>query len=214
MTKFNLIVGGIAIVLLFTMGFVSGWHSHKRFKPCPEITHDTIKVTDPYWHHIADSLSNLPPEEVIKWLPQDTLFIPNDTVFKDVDTMAILRDYYSIYTYDWTKNDDTLGVVLKTTVTKNQPIAYDLKYKIFTPFTTTINNVDNSITYNSYLQFGLDIPIYNYAADSNRFNNINDLGLELTYSFPKGYIGAAWVPNRDIVGVRFGTTLCKFKKKR
>mgnify|MGYP001596752611 CR=1 FL=1 len=209
MNKTDLIVTGVLAILLLVIGGYCGWSLHKTLKPCPVITHDTITIEDPYWHNIADSLAGLPPEEVIKWLPQDTLYIPGDSIPMKVDTAAILKDYFSVYKYKWEKKTDTLTANLETTVTRNMPIKYDLKYKINVPFTTVVNSVDNSVAYNSYLQFGLFMPVY--KLDKSKVN-IQDLGLEGTYIFPKSYIGASWQPNTQSIMARTGVTLFKFKK--
>lgn len=204
MNKNNLIVAGGLLLFLLTVGFIGGWNAYKTFKPCPTITVDTVKVEDPYWHHIADSLAGLPPKEKIKWLPQDTLFIPGDTMFKDVDTLAILRDYYSVYQYEWNKNNDTLNINLLTTVTKNQPISYKLNYKFNIPFTTVENNIDNSVTYGKYIYLGIDVPIKNF----------NYIEVEALYAFPKGYIGVGYEPEIKSFSAKAGITLFKFNNKR
>lgn len=204
MNKNNLIVAGALILFLLTMGFVGGWNAHKTFKPCPTITVDTVTVQDPYWHHIADSLAGLPPKEKVKWLPQDTLFVPGDTVLADVDTAAILKDYFSVYKYEWNKNTDTLNINLQTTVTKNQPISYKLNYKFNIPFTTIENNIDNSVTYSKYLYLGIDIPIKNF----------NYIEVEALYAFPKGYVGVGYEPEIKSFSAKAGVTLFKFNDKR
>ena len=194
-----------AIVIILGLGFWAGWKSHSALQPCPTITVDTIEVYDPYWHHIADSLAGLPPKEVIKWLPQDTLYIPGDSVLVNVDTAAILKDYFSVYKYQWEKLDSgLLQVNLETTVTKNKPIKYDLKYKILRPQSVIINNIDNSVLYNSYIMAGVDIP----------FKNINYITLELFYIFPKGYIKTLYTPELESFGVGVGATIIKFKQKK
>lgn len=210
MNKVALIIGGIVSLLLFGSGF---WAGHTT-KKCPIITNDTIEVVDVYWHHIADSLVNLSPIEKIKWLPQDTLFVPGDSIPFKVDTAAILKDYFSVYRYTWAQKDDSLEFKLKTTVTKNQPISYEFGYKFLKPFITINNSVDNSITYYNYLQFGADLPVYRYKSDSLAINPMNRISLELNYVFKKGYIGAGWRPYDNTISARLGTTILKFKQKK
>ena len=204
MNKTNLIIGGILALILLVAGFTGGWYAHKELRPCQIITTDIITVQDPYWHHIADSLAGLPPKEVWKWHPKDTLFVPGDTVIQQVDTAAILKDYFSVYKYQWFKNDDTLSVELNTTVTENKPIAYDLKYKVIPSFTTTINNVDNSTNYTKYFYLGLNVPI----------KDVKYLDLEALYAFPKGYLGIGYGPELNSVTAKAGVTIFKIKDKR
>jgi len=205
MSTIKLIIGGIIVVILLTIGGFVSWNLHERFKPCPTITTDTIIVQDPYWHHIADSLAGLPPKEVWKWHPKDTLYVPGDTITREVDTAAILKDHFSIYEYNWkNKNTDTLAVDLTTTVTENKPIKYDLKYKFNIPFTTVINNVDNSTNYTKYFYLGLNVPI----------KDVKYLDLEALYAFPKGYLGIGYGPELNSVTAKAGVTIFKFKDKR
>ncbi len=90
----------------------------------------------------------------------DTLFYP-DSVFvpSDVDTAAILYNYFAIYLYNRHWNDSIIQVDLVDTITQNKISGSDfLKYKILRPQeviinTTTVNNYTKYIytVYNSYL---------------------------------------------------------------
>jgi len=179
-----LLLGGLAIFVMFAC-FVSGCNYHKNHFKCPEITTDTVITHDPYWHHIADSLANLPPVEKIKWQPQDTFFTPPDTFFKDVDTAAILKNHFSVFRYKWYKLDTgKLELYLFTTITQNKPIKYELDYKILQPQTIINNTQDNSITYKSYLYAGLDIfcPNMEYSE------------IALFYASRKSLLGIGYAP--------------------
>ena len=208
----NILLTAVAVILL-TIGFAVGWKLYPTFKPCPEVTSDTIIINDTTWHHLYDSLASLPPKEKIKWLPQDTLFVPGDTFFKDVDTAAILKDYFSVFRYHWTKLDSgLLDVSLYTTVTENKPIKYELDYKILKPQTVVNNTIDNSVTYNKYFQFGVNLPVYCYSKDTLSKLNIMNVSLEASYVFPKGYVGVGWQPNTETINARAGVTLFKIKQ--
>jgi hypothetical protein len=197
----SILIGMIIVVI----SFIGGCTYHKKTYECPVTTNDTIKISDPYWHHIADSLAGLPPKEKIKWLPSDTLYTPSDTVFKNADTLAILRDYYSVFQYTWNKIvPDTAVFKLTTTITKNKPIKYELDYKFIQPFTTVINNTDNSVHYNRYINLGLSIPFKD--ASYATFNAI--------YATEKYYAGVGYNPKLKSLEVSAGVPIIKFKIKK
>lgn len=202
--KNNLIIGSIVGLLLITTGFFGGWASHKTFKPCPVITSDTITIMDSTWYHIADSLINLPPREIIKWLPSDTIYMPGVETPIVVDTAAILKNYFSVYKYTWLQQDSAINLVLTTTVTQNKPIKYDLRYKWLQPTTVINNNIDNSITYNRYISVGVGVPI----------KNLDYSSVEATYTYRKGYVGTMYIPRLKSFGIRAGVNLIKFKQKK
>ncbi len=197
------ILAGIFIFCMIAC-FVSGCQYHKHRHPCPEptIVTNTVIVTDPYWHHIADSLANLPPKEKIKWLPQDTLFTPTDTFFKDIDTAAILKNHYSIFRYHWYKLDTgLLELNLYTTISQNKPLNYEMDYKILKPTSVTNTTVDNSVTFTKYIYLGGSIPI----------KNIEMSEIELLAAFKRFYIGTGYIPQLNSLSFKGGATLFKFK---
>ena len=87
--------------------------------------------------------------------PADTIYSPSGVIIKDIDTLAILRDYFSVYRYRWEKQDSNLQWRLNTTISQNKPLVYDLSYKILRP-QTVINNT----YYSKSLLLGLDVPLY------------------------------------------------------
>jgi len=218
--KLSNILSIVGIVLLFGVGIFCGYKIYPKVKPCPNITTDTISVPDTNWYILQDSLEDIITnleDRVNYWKHhRDTVYLPGDSipVPVDVDTAAILKDYFSVYRYGWEKQDTNIQIVDSVIVTQNAPIWHSLNYKLLRPQQIIINNVDNSISYQSYLQGGLYVPIYNYKADSARFNTINNVMLELTYAWPKGYLGAGWQPLTNTVGIRAGTTIFKFRKRK
>lgn len=218
MNRTNLIIGSIILAVLLGVGGFCGWSLHKTLHPCPTITTDTISIPDTNWYHLKDSLiaSNKQLKKSLAYWKahRDTITLPGDSIPYpvEVDTSAILKDYFAAYKYGWSKEDSNIIVKDTIHVTQNIPYWHDLTYKFKKPFTTIINNVDNSITYNKYIQFGLSMPVYSYS-DSTKVN-LQNLTLEATYVFPKGYIGAGWQPNTQSVMARAGVTLFKFKQKK
>jgi len=203
MNQFNFIIGGIVALLLMGVGVLSGWTAHEKFRPCPTITIDTIVIEDTHWHHIADSLAGLPPNEIVKWLPRDTLFIPGDSIPMVVDTAAILKDYFSVYKYKWEKKDDTLAINLYTTVTKNMPIKYDLSYKVLIPFTTIVNNIDNSVIHSRYFYLGGTII----------FNDVKSSMLGANFATVNGLYGIHYSINEKTWSASYGIKLFTLRNK-
>ena len=203
MNKTNLIVGGVIIALLLLIGGWGGWSLHKELKPCPTITRDTVTLYDTVSYVVHDTI---PVQHV------DTIYVPGDTIVlpPNVDTATILKNYFTVLDYTWSKQDSNLRFDLTTRVTQNRPIKYDFTYNLLKPFTTVINNVDNSTEYYKYIQFGLSMPVYTYKPDTKV--NVQDLGLEGTYVFPKGYVGTRWIPNSQVIELRGGVTLFKIKQ--
>ena len=218
--KLSNILSIVGIVLLFGAGMFCGYKIYPKVKPCPTITVDTIPIVDSSWHYLKDSLENANfnlKKELAYWKAhRDTIKLPGDSIPVpiDVDTAAILKDYFSTYKYGWFKEDDSIAIKDSVTITQNIPIKHNLYYQFKKPFETIINNIDNSITYNSYLQAGLYVPVYNLNSDSSNFRNINNLQLELTYTGRKGYLGVGYQPLNNTFGLRVGGTIFKFKKKR
>lgn len=200
--KASNVVLGVAMTIAMAIAGFCGWSLYPKINQCPTITNDTVFVHDTTWHTIIDSIPYTIRDTI--WLAGDTVEIPTD-----VDTAAILKDYFAVYGYPKSWDNDTISVNLYTTITQNKPIKYNFKYKLNMPFTTVINNIDNSVAYNKYIQFGLSMPVY--KLDKSPLN-IQDLSLEGTYVFPKGYAGAAWQPNTQSIMARAGVTLFKIKQ--
>lgn len=192
-----------AIVLTSILGFIGGYKTYPRINPCPTITTDTVFVHDTIWYTMHDTVINTVTKK-------DTIFVPVE-IPADVDTAQILKDYFSVYRYLWEKQDSNISLKLYTTVTKNQPIAYDISYKWLKPQQVIVNNIDNTITYNKYLYIGASLPVYPLK-DSIGIATINHIGLDAIYAFPKGYIGAQWKPYDNVISAKVGIKLFTFKK--
>jgi len=200
----NYFILGVA-VLLFSIGLFTGYKLYPIINPYPIVTNHTEYIVDTQWYAIHDYKP---------WIIRDTIYTPGDSIPMptNIDTAAILKDYYSVYGYPWEKQDSNISFKLYTTITRNAPIDYCFDYTILRPQQIVNNNVDNSVYYYSYLQFGLDIPTYSFNADS--LVKINNLALDLNYIFPKGYFGVGWHPEGNIISTRFGTTIWKRKQKK
>ena len=98
------ITGGLFVFLLI-LAFWGGWKAHARFRPCPEVQRDTIRIYDTVTKIIPDTI----PWYIVR---KDTIII-NHNIPAIVDTSAILADHYNFhyYTRDWydiTSDNDTI----------------------------------------------------------------------------------------------------------
>lgn len=190
----------ILIGCLATMLFIGGCQFHKRIHRCPTVVTNTEYVYDTVTHYIYDIWPHYIQSEPI---------IIHDTVPMniDIDTVAVIKDYYATHIYDRQWQDSLIQVQVKDFITQNKSIHNEFKYKILRPQTVTYTTVDNSIHYNSYLYLGLSSPFY---SSDPAFTNF-DVSLDLTYAGPKFLFGAGYTPINKAVTAKIGLKLFKFK---
>lgn len=179
----------IVIIFLFAV-FVGGCRYGRTRVKCPVTTTDTIYKYDTITHAIHD---------VVTQVVRDTIYFP-DTIPSIVDTLAILKDYYAIYTYDWPKQDSNINLSLQTTITQNRPVKYDFSYKLLRP-QTVVNNVTtiNNPYYNR-LYLGATVPLKSGYP-----------GIDITMVTQKYYGGMEYQPKEKIFSVKAGISIIKFK---
>jgi hypothetical protein len=183
---------GILILIVLVGIFFSGYYAHSKWRPCPVLTHDTTYVTDTVIHTIIDKV----PYYVIK---TDSIII-RDTVFKDVDTTAILKNYFALYYYDRVWEDSLLKVQIKDVITENKPIDNTFTYQIKRP-QTVIKNIDNTITYTKGI----------YLGGGFNLNNAKYSNLEVLYMYRRGYTGLGYLPYQNNFVVKIGFKLINFR---
>jgi len=186
-----LLLGGLAIFVMFAC-FISGCNYHKNHFKCPEIKKDTVLIYDTIPHYIIGSFP---------YYLQGKDSIIHDTIPKDIDTLAILHDYYDKHIYDRKWENDTLLVNLNDTITRNEPIGNIFKYKIKIPFTTINNTQDNSIHYTKYIYAGISIP----------FKDIEYTEFSILSTFKGGYAGIGYSPLQKGVSLKTGIRLFKWQ---
>ena len=157
--KTLLIVVLVAIILL--MRACSG----KEGKGIAKNEPITITQTVTKWDTLKiDSLVYVP-----RWRTKINTI--HDTVPANIDTLYILKDYYSKYFYTDTLNLDSLGsIVINDTISKNSILFREIHPNVLIP-TTTITNTVYINKREFYGGFGL----------KGRTDQINYLGGELLY---------------------------------
>ena len=191
----ELLYGIIVVLVLFLFVFIKGCNYGKTRVHCPEIRSDTILVHDTITHTIIDTF----PYYIAV---RDTIFF-RDTIYGDIDTAQILKNYFAVNVYTRSWQDSLLDVTLQDYISENKPVRNVFTYKILRPQQVIINEVDNSITYNKYLYGGITLPV-------SPFKNINYISLDVIYAFPKGYFGAMWQPEINTFSAKFGVKLLQW----
>ena len=125
-----------------------------------------------------------------------------DTVFKDVDTANILKDYFAIHYYTRFWQDTLIAVTKHDVISKNDFISSELTYKLLKPV-TIINNVINNVFYSRYITFGTDLPFKQV-----QHMNVN---IDVMYVTSKYYLGVGYNSELNCPTIKGGVTIFKFK---
>jgi hypothetical protein len=181
----------VVSVLLLSGAFIGGCQWHKKYRSCPEIVTHTVILHDTILHRIVDSF----PYYIVR---RDSI-VYRDTVFKDVDTNAILEDYFALHYYSRTWEDSLLSAKSEDAISQNGFVDNKFTYRILRPQSITYNQIDNSVHYNKYLLLGLSVPIQDYKTAQ----------LEAVFVLPKFYIGAGF--GSQGLSIKAGGTLFKLR---
>lgn len=184
------------IVILFALGYILGTKTSSNIDTFPVLHVDTIVTYDTTIQYIPNDIHHYHTSI-------DTFYSPPDTITL-IDTVSILKDYYTIKSYNREWSDSNLIVNFTDTVYKCKLYPNPLfSYKIMRP-TTIINNVTNVNNYRRYVYIGTSIPI------NNSFNNV---GINTIYASPKGYLGYQYEPFNQYYKheIKVGLKLLTFK---
>lgn len=80
-----------------------------------------------------DTITVFVPDYIPTWRDR---ILPGDTVYKDIDTLAILEDYFSTYYYTDIIADDSVKITINDSIHKNKITSRNLKYEILYPVKT------------------------------------------------------------------------------
>jgi len=148
-----------------------------------------------------DTIETIKEVYVPKWKTRvvtETEFIP-----VEIDTTAILRDYYSKYYYSDTLQIDTVGyAIINDTITRNTILARDVRTNILIPTTTITKEIYLN---KNELYWGLGLQ--------GRTDQINYLGGELLWRTKKRSVyGFGVGVNQDFQPVLSGRMYWKIGK--
>ena len=169
-----------------------GYTYYPKRNPCPVIASDTVIIHDTMTY-------TLKPDTITVYKivhHSDTVQIP-----ADIDSAAILKEYYSTFTYQWQQADTNIVIDGLTTITENRITDNSLQYHWLQP-ATIVNNIPQKInSYSRYLTIGVDIPI----------QSMSYAEIEALYVFRRGYLGAGYTPKLRSFNFKIGIPIIHFK---
>lgn len=112
----------IIIILLVVALFL------QRQCSSPEVTSKTHVFVD------YDTIEKETPVYVPKWKTRTEVDI--DTFLSPVDSLAILKEFYTLYNYIDTVGTDSVKIVINDSITTNKIIARQVNYKVIYPTVT------------------------------------------------------------------------------
>ena len=80
-----------------------------------------------------DTITVFVPDYIPTWRDR---ILPGDTVYKDIDTSAILEDYFATYYYTDVIADDSVKITINDSIRENKIASRNLQYEILYPITT------------------------------------------------------------------------------
>jgi hypothetical protein len=133
------------VISLAVMFFMDTCRSPKTITETVTITHDTTLYDTTYVPVPYDSLI---------LLPGDTVFLVGDTVFipEDVDTAAILNEYFKIFVYKNVLFDDTNAFIsIEDTISRNKILSRN----VFAEFHPHVYHIQHEPIPKNVLYLGL-----------------------------------------------------------
>jgi len=174
--KGRLVLAAIAVLV----GMVAGW----LLKPSPALNPVAVTktVTVP-----GDSIPD--PVAVAVPVPHDSVVV--DTFWRDVDTAAILRRFFTQYTYQDTIRDSSFVAILREVIAQNQIVERQMQFQNLRP---------TAVTYKTNI---VAAPAQWYAGPTIYLGNRMGVGAEILYARNKNAIGLSCdLVNRN-VGVKW-----------
>ena len=181
-----IVVGLVILALLGCMYF--GYTMYPKINKCPDIIADTVIIKDTVSHTIPDTI----PYYVIKY---DSI-VYHDTVFKDVDTVEILKDYYAEHYYTRYWNDTLIMVTQHDMLSENKFKESNFAYKLLKPV-TVINNVTKNKYYSKYITLGVDFPL----------KDMKQIDVEIQLINKDWYLGVGYNNGIKGISIKGGATV-------
>jgi hypothetical protein len=160
--------------------------------PKPNPVGTVVVKTETTWDTIREKI----PTYIPKWYTQieyrDTTIY--STLYKDVDTSEILKDYFATYVYFDTLAYDSINIRIKDTITqnriKNRSIEYDL---IYSTTTITRDSIVNNRGFYAGIGVGGSTSQLNYIGGEFLFKSKKrtafGLGVGVNTKFEPVFIG-------------------------
>lgn len=171
-------------LVLATIAVVGGMGAGWMLKPSPALAPVTVTKT------VTVPGDNIPyPVPVPVPVPHDSVVV--DSFWRDVDTAAILRRFFTQYTYQDTIRDTSFLAILREVVTQNQIIERKLSVQNLRP--TAVTYTTNTVA----------APARWYAGPTANLGSRMGVGAEILYANNKNAFGLSYdLVNRN-VGVKW-----------
>jgi hypothetical protein len=121
----------VLIIILVIALIIKSCNSNKTPKP-KVITHTKTEYI---------TIENTIPSYVPKWRTRIDTISETDSFLIDVDTLAILTDYYAKYHYYDVQDFDSFKLIISDTVTQNMITGRQIKYTLRYPKTTVTEKI-------------------------------------------------------------------------
>jgi hypothetical protein len=119
----------VLVIIILIMRSCDGGGSTPTVKEPTTITKVEVRY---------DTIENVVIKYVPKW--KEKIVTITDTIPLEIDTLAILKDYYAKYVYTDTLKLDTIGyAVINDTITRNTIFSRDVTTQLVIPTITQIN---------------------------------------------------------------------------
>jgi|WetSurSiteA1Bulk_404760.scaffolds.fasta_scaffold03812_2 hypothetical protein len=187
----NYIVVGLVLLALAGI-FFAGYSVYPKVNKCPQTARDTVYVRDTTIYYIKDTIPYYD-------IHRDTV-IYNDTIPVNIDTSAILEDYFAFHYFTRTWTDSLLTVTLTDVVSRNSLLDNTFAYTILRP-QQVINNVINNYSYGKYIIAGVDVPM----------KDIKYVNIDVMFVTRRWYAGVGYNIYLNSPTLKAGATLFKFK---
>jgi len=185
------VLSAVAALLILGLTFLFGYRTYEHTHPITTSTDtlyiwDTITYEIPVDHYHVDI---------------DTIFVPDSILIPaEVDTLAILADYYRTYEYQRSWSDSTISVNFSDFISRNR-IEHStlLNYKLLKPQTTIINKTEVN-NYSTYL---------NISARSDYKIQNPEISISIISRKFSGGIG--YMPRQEALTINLGYNVLKLK---
>lgn len=187
----NWLIAGLVLIVL-TGIFFGGYFTYSKTHSCL-VSYDTTYVHDTVTHTIINKV----PYYVQKL---DTVIV-SDTILTKIDTAMILDAYFATYQYTRTFEDSLLKATLEDRVTQNKPAVISFEYVIKQP-QQIIQNIDKSVTYQSYIYLGGSVPV---------MGDVKNAEFGVFGAFRRGFGGIEYNPAQKSLSLTAGFKIIQFK---
>jgi hypothetical protein len=192
--KVSIYITLVAILIILISVFLWGFRTYPKVHPPPVASIDTFYVHDTVVHRIPYPVTI---RDSIRY--RDQAWIDSIVQANQVDTSALLADYYALHYYTRHWGDSLISVTLKDVVSGNRFIDSALTYQILRP-QQVINSVINNYTYSRYLYAGADIPV----------DKIRNAEYGLFYASRRTFVGGAYSPLTGTFSFKCGLKLLEW----